>query len=264
MGISDMVDPKLALIAASLALYAVPAFAQDDAQLACDRCAAPQARYQRETYVVRSEAVTRVSYSQGYLNWPGKDDGAMAGPRGPGPEYGPDADGPGGPQCPPVRPGERVISCRFVPLARREEQADIAPAGGVLFADGGVGPEFIPSGGGGGGSTIVEASANSSSSASASASASASINESIVINERPNHKPPNKGNYPPPSYKPPSSGGSWPSGSMPSGGGYGSSGSMASNDRYGSWPSGTMSSGSGGVGGGHSRAHSVSHGHGRK
>jgi hypothetical protein len=270
-----MVDPKLAMIATALALSAAPALAQDDPG-ACDRCAAPHGdlppavyaqppRFQSDgrVYVTRSETVTRASYSEGYLSWPGKDtDGGVPGFA---PQYGPQSI-----PCPPVRPGERVISCRYVPIA---QQADIAPMGGVLYADGGVGPEYIAGGGGGGGTTIIEggASASSSSSASASASAIASANVSVLIEERQKHKPKGGGYSPPP----PSGGGYWPPGSMtpPSGGSWApgsmsGGGSLASNDRYGSWPSGGMGSGSGGVGGGHGASHPVSHttshGHGRR
>ena len=273
-----MVDPKLAMIAAALALSAAPALAQDDPGAACDHCAvsqtdlppaadaAPASRFEseRRVYVTRSESVTRASYSEGYLSWPGKDSG------GEGARFEPQYDHQSMP-CPPVRPGERVVSCRYVPFA---QQADIAPMGGVLYADGGVGPEYISGGGGGGGATIIEGGANASASSSASASAVASANVSVLINEHMNHRPP-KGGYTPP----PPSGGGWPPGSMtpPSGGSWGPgsmtgggswpSGSMASGGRYGSWPSGGM--GSGGVGAGHGVTHSVGHpashgGHGRR
>jgi len=269
-GNSVMVDAKLVMIATAVALYAAPALAQDDPRGACDRCAAPQVQYYRQTYSARSETVSRVSYSEGYLTWPGKDGGEMAGPQGPGPQYGPDGYGPGGPPCPPVRPGERVISCRYLPFA---QQADIAPSGGVLYAEGGVGPEYIP-GGGGGGTTIIEGGSNASSNSSSSASASASA--SITINENNNQRPYKKGGGGYWGGGSMGGGGSWPSGSM-SGGGGGSwpSGSMGGSGS-GSWPSGSMSggggswpsgsmgsSGSGGVGG-HSGSHGGSHGHGKK
>jgi len=281
-----MVDPKFALIAAGLALYAIPALAQDDPQAACDHCdvqqadlppasyrePAPRIQSERRVYVARTEQVTRTSYSEGYLSWPGKESGGEA--AGFGPQYGPDQM-----QCPPVRPGERVISCRYVPLAQQGGEANIAQGGGVIYADGGVGPEYIAGGGGGGGTTIIEG-GNASASSSASASASASASVSININDHLHNKPPKGGGYPPSSHmpppgggywppgsmKPPSGGGSWPSGSMPpSGGGSWGGGSMASNNGYGSWPSGgAMHSGYGGVGGGHSAAHTASHGHGRR
>jgi len=266
-----MIDPKLAMIAAALALSAAPALAQDDPG-ACDRCerprtdaayAEPASRFQseRRVYVTRSETVTRASYSEGFLSWPGKDSGGGA----------PGVDAQYGPQsmpCPPVRPGERVISCRYAPFA---QQADIAPMGGVLYADGGVGPEYIASGGGGGGTTIIEGGASASSSSSASASAAASANVSVFIDERQKYKPkgggyspppPSGGGWPPGSMTPPS-GGSWGPGSM--GGGSWPSGSMTSSDRYGSWPSGGMGSGGVGHGMSHTVGHPASHGgHGRR
>lgn len=240
-----MVGSKAAWLATAVTLCAAPSFAQD----ACDGCAprpqsdwsadsgraigadrrvvyeqshADRASYD-ERYVERSRTVTRVAYSDGYLTWAGKDAG---GGYVDGDAY---DQGPRGrmPDCPPVKPGEHVISCRYVPLRRPAppQEADIAPAGGVLYAEGGVGPDYIAGGGGGGGTTIIE---GGSSSSFASASASASVNASIIIKEREGgHQPPHKGG-----------GGSWGGGGGSMGGGSWGGGSGG-----GSWGGGGSMSG---------------------
>ena len=288
-----MVDSRAMLFAAAMAVYAAPALAHDGD---CEGCTAPAwppavsaepapyapVHYERRTEVVREESVTRVSYDGGYLTWAGKDAG------GPGPQDGPGPFDRAQPPCPPVRPGERVLSCKFVPFAQRQPQAEEAPVSSVLYAEGGVGPDYIPEGGGGGGgTTIIEGgSSNSSSSAFASASASANISTSITIDEHQHdheheHQKGGGGGYSGGGSWGSGSmggghsgggsgGGSWGQGSMSGGGGSWSGGGMASNSQHGSWPSGggemgSWSSGGVGHGMGHaSGGHSVSHGHGRK
>ena len=247
-----MVNPKLAFIAAALALTAAPALAQVDPQAACDRCAAPQtqtrwvseadhadytstSRRVQQTYTARTERFTRTAYSESYLSWPGKD-GRDEAAEGPESRPGPGAQE--GPACPPVNPGERVISCRYRPFAPPAPQADNAPMMGVLYADGGVGPDFIPSGGGGGGGiTIIgggsgSGSGSGSASSSSSAFASASVNASISLDARFGFSGHRRGGY----------------------GGGGSPGC------------GCTTTGSGGMSGwgGQSMGHGGSHGHGRR
>ena len=309
-----MVDSRAMLFAAAMAAYAAPALAHDGD---CEGCAAPQAwppavsaepapyapplrpevRYERRSEVVREESVTRVSYAEGYLNWPGKDAGGPGPQDGPG--YGPGPYDRAQPPCPPVRPGERVLSCKFVPFAQRAPQAEEAPISSVLYAEGGVGPDYIPEGGGGGGgTTIIEGgSGNSSSSAYASASASANVSTSITIDEHQHeHEHDHEhqkgggggswggggsngggswgqgsmgggsqggGSWGGGSMSGGhSGGGSWGQGSMSGGGGSWSGGGMASNSQHGSWPSGGGAMGSWSSGGvGHSMGHASS-GHG--
>jgi hypothetical protein len=121
-----------------------------------------------------------------------------------------------GPGCPATRPGERVLSCHYVPFAPPPPPPEAEAGGGDFYADGGVGPAVIGGGGGGGPSNAQEmigtsansgyfsfvgvrgsssssasgsgmgsgsgtANASSSSASSASASISASLSSSISL-----------------------------------------------------------------------------------